>query len=215
MDEIRPEIPLIQKYALPKTGPNHTKTLGKDEFLAILMAQLQNQDPTAPIENVDMVSQMTQFATMESINAMAVTNMQSQAYSLIGKGIVGLIRHPDGGSIETVGTVDGAGIDAGRPYVLVGKAMVYVEDILQVFDKTIIAGNAESIIAATSMVGKYVRANVGASTDPIYVEGRVDRWTTEDGVVYLTIGGQDVSLHQIIAVAESLEALGGQRTSDS
>jgi hypothetical protein len=58
------------------------------------------------------------------------------------------------------------------------------------------------------MVGKYVRANVGTSSDPSFVEGRADRWMTEDGVVFLTINGQNVSLHQIIAVAETLGALG-------
>ncbi|MCL2002687.1 MAG: hypothetical protein FWG72_01625 [Oscillospiraceae bacterium] len=206
MDELRS---IVEQYALPKTTPNHTKTLGKDEFLAILIAQLQNQDPTSPLENVDMVSQMTQFATMESINAMAVTNMQSQAYALIGKGIVGVVRNNlTGEARELIGTVDGAGIDAGRPYVLLGEARIYVEDIMQVFDKSIIAGNAESITAATSMVGKFIRANVGTTAEPVYAEGRADRWITEDGVVFLTIEGRNVSLHQVIAVADSLAALG-------
>jgi hypothetical protein len=109
-----------------------------------------------------------------------------------------------------IGTVDGAGIDAGRPYVLIGESRVFVEDILQVFDKSIIAGNAESITAATSMVGKFVRANVGTSTDPIYAEGRVERWITDEGVVFLTIEGQNVSLHQVIAVADTLAALGSR-----
>jgi hypothetical protein len=158
-----------------------------------------------------MVSQMTQFATMESVNAMAVTNMQSQAYSLIGKGIVGGIRNLETGAItEVIGTVDGAGIDAGKPYVLVGQARVYVEDIFQVFDKSIIAGNSESIIAATGMVGKYIRANVGASSDPIYVEGKAERWMVDDGIVFLTVEGQEISLHQVIAVADDMEFLGSR-----
>jgi flagellar basal-body rod modification protein FlgD len=212
MDELRP-MSTTNDYALPNFGPSHNKVLGKDEFLAILIAQLQNQDPTSPLENVDMVSQMTQFATMESINSMAVTNMQSQAYSLIGKGIIGVMRnHATGETREMIGTVDGAGIEAGRPYVLLGESRIFVEDILQVFDKSIIAGNAESITAATSMVGKYIRANIGTTADPIYAEGRVDRWITEDGVVFLTIDGQNVSLHQVIAVAETHSALGARPT---
>ncbi|MDR0324720.1 MAG: hypothetical protein LBI19_01325 [Oscillospiraceae bacterium] len=210
MDAVN-SIPITQEYALPKITPNHNKVLGKDEFLAILIAQLQNQDPTAPIENVDMISQMTQFATMESVNAMTVMTMQSQAYSLIGKGIVGVIRNLDTGEArEVIGTVDGAGIDAGKPYVLLGQSRVYVEDILQVFDNNIISGNAESIMAATSMVGKYVRANIGTSTDPLYTEGKVDRWMLEEGVVFLTVGGQNVSLHQVIAVADTFDALGAR-----
>jgi flagellar basal-body rod modification protein FlgD len=211
MDELTYSVPITEQYALPKIGPHHTKSLGKDEFLAILIAQLQNQDPTAPIENVDMISQMTQFATMESINGMALTTMQSQAYALIGKGIVGFVRNYDTGeAYETIGTVDGAGLDAGKPYVLLGETRVYVEDILQVFDRSIIAGNTDTIVAATSMVGKFIRANTGTSAAPNYVEGKVDRWMTDEGVVFLTVGGQNVSLHQVVAVADTAEALGAR-----
>ncbi len=199
---------ITDQYAPPTTKPAN-KSLGKDEFMALLIAQLKNQDPTAPIENVEMIAQMTQFATMESINSMGVTMMQSQAYSMIGKGIVGVLRNPETGeTTEVIGTVDGAGIEAGKPYVIVGDAQVNVEDILQVFDKSIITGNSEGILAATSMVGKYVRANVGTTTDPIYVEGRVERWQMEDDVVFLTVNGQNVSIHQVIAVADTEGALG-------
>ncbi|MDR1692639.1 MAG: hypothetical protein LBR72_04710 [Oscillospiraceae bacterium] len=199
---------ITEQYA-PPAAKAANKSLGKDEFMALLIAQLKNQDPTAPIENVEMISQMTQFATMESINAMGVSMMQSQAYSMIGKGIVGLIRNAETGeTTDVIGTVDGAGIEAGKPYVLVGEQRVNVEDILQVFDKSIIAGNSEGILAATSMVGKYVRANVGTATQPNYIEGKVDRWQTEEDVIYITLNGQNVSIHQVIAVAEDGAALG-------
>ncbi|MDR1669392.1 MAG: hypothetical protein LBR76_05490, partial [Oscillospiraceae bacterium] len=199
---------IAEQYAPPETKPA-TKSLGKDEFLKLLIAQLQNQDPTAPIENVEMIAQMTQFSTMESINSMGVTMMQSQAYSMIGKGIVGIIRNVETGeTAEVIGTVDGAGIEAGKPYVIVGDARVNVEDIQQVFDKTIITGNSESILAATSMVGRYIRANIGTSDAPQYVEGLAERWQMEDDVVFLTVNGQNVSIHQVIAVADSQSALG-------
>jgi flagellar basal-body rod modification protein FlgD len=39
--------------------------LGKDEFLKLLMAQMGNQDPTAPTDNSAFVAQLANFATLE------------------------------------------------------------------------------------------------------------------------------------------------------
>lgn len=40
--------------------------LGKDEFLKLLMAQMANQDPTAPTDNGAFVAQLAQFAGLEA-----------------------------------------------------------------------------------------------------------------------------------------------------
>ncbi|MCQ6274098.1 flagellar hook assembly protein FlgD [Bacillus sp. V3B] len=49
-----------------------SSTLGKDEFLQLLMAQLQNQDPSNPMEDTEFIAQMAQFSTLEQM-----TNMNS------------------------------------------------------------------------------------------------------------------------------------------
>lgn len=45
--------------------------LGKDEFLKILMTQLQNQDPTSPMDDSQFVSQMATFSQLEQTMNMA------------------------------------------------------------------------------------------------------------------------------------------------
>ena len=47
-----------------------TWTLGQDDFLKLLMTQLQNQDPMEPMDNAEFMDQMAQFSTVEGITEM-------------------------------------------------------------------------------------------------------------------------------------------------
>lgn len=51
-----------------KTGDS---SLGKDAFLKILIAQLQNQDPTNPMDDRDFIAQMAQFSSLEQMQNIA------------------------------------------------------------------------------------------------------------------------------------------------
>lgn len=74
-----------------------TSSLGKDDFLKILMTQLQNQDPLNPLQDKDFVAQMATFSTLEQITNMGtsmdkfvklVEQNQLMSYSqLVGKEI--------------------------------------------------------------------------------------------------------------------------------
>ncbi|MCB1322781.1 MAG: endoflagellar hook capping protein, partial [Leptospiraceae bacterium] len=72
------------------------KSLGKDDFLQILITQLTHQDPTSPVQDQQFIAQMAQFSSLEqmknmseSMNRMATQQAEWQAQSLIGKFVVG------------------------------------------------------------------------------------------------------------------------------
>ena len=48
-----------------------SQTLGKDDFLRILLTQLSHQDPTAPMQDNEFIAQMAQFSALEQMSNMA------------------------------------------------------------------------------------------------------------------------------------------------
>ncbi|WP_333838948.1 flagellar hook assembly protein FlgD [Novosphingobium sp.] len=60
------------------SAPSTTKasgwgSLGADDFLKMLTAQLKNQDPTSPVDNTQMVAQLAQFSTLSNSTQMSGT----------------------------------------------------------------------------------------------------------------------------------------------
>jgi flagellar basal-body rod modification protein FlgD len=57
----------------PVVKPAGSQTLGQNDFLKLLTAQLKNQDPFEPVDNTQMVAQMAQFSSLAGISEMGTT----------------------------------------------------------------------------------------------------------------------------------------------
>lgn len=76
------------------------KSMGKDDFLKMLIAQLKNQDPTNPQQGTEFAAQLAQYSSLEQLtnlntavtsqNANEVNLINTQLVSLIGKEITAL-----------------------------------------------------------------------------------------------------------------------------
>ena len=91
------------------------QTLGKDDFLKLLVGQLQHQDPLAPSDDQQWIGQMAAFSQLEQVSNTAQTTQKivdtlnvNGTLSLIGRTVTYLDE--SGGSHEgVVQTVDMAG----------------------------------------------------------------------------------------------------------
>ena len=64
---------------------NVDNTMGQDQFLQLLVAQMQYQDPLEPTSNTEWVAQMATFSMVESLNNMQQAFDKQSANDLVGK----------------------------------------------------------------------------------------------------------------------------------
>jgi len=84
------------------TAKKNAYDLKPQDFIKMMITQLQNQDPTQPVKNEELLAQMSQISQLQSSTTLTSTlqnvTLQSQigsASSLIGKTISGLDTDKD------------------------------------------------------------------------------------------------------------------------
>ncbi len=76
------------RAATTGTVPANRTTLGQADFLALMTAQLKNQDPTKPVDNSEYVTQLAQLSTVTGISETNVdlTTIAKKLDTLIAAG---------------------------------------------------------------------------------------------------------------------------------
>ncbi len=89
-------------------GRTAQQSLGKDDFLKLLITQLSNQDPTSPMDNTQFISQMAQFSSLEQITNMNAefAKMNSMLVSSNGVNTIGKTVDINLGDANTSGVVE-------------------------------------------------------------------------------------------------------------
>jgi flagellar basal-body rod modification protein FlgD len=104
------------------SGGSATKGYGlkSEDFINMMITQLQNQDPLEPAKNEELLAQMSQIGQLESstqlqesLKSMVVQNQIGSAASLMGKAVTGLVNDkPIEGLVTSVKvTADGVTLE--------------------------------------------------------------------------------------------------------
>lgn len=123
---------LLDKYGKQKDS-SKTKaqgsSLGYDQFLTLLCAEMQYQDPLEPTSNTDYVAQLATFSQLEATLSMQSTQQNTMANDLVGKYV---ILKPTDEATGRTSYVDGV-VDY-VTYQDDGKVMLSVNDGLYSID---------------------------------------------------------------------------------
>ncbi len=201
-----------------------SSSMGKDDFLTILTAQLSNQDPFNATDTTEMISQLTQFSMLEQMtnmntsltSALSALNLQSatSSVSYIGKTVMASgysLSVEDGTSSSTSYTLES---DAANL-----KAYIYDSDGSLVRTENIGAKsagdydyqwNGKDDDGAAVSDGSYaiaiagVDANGAEVTASTTVSGVVSGVAVKNGTVMLSLkDGREVSLSNVSSVTDA------------
>ncbi|MCW8917927.1 MAG: flagellar hook assembly protein FlgD [Gammaproteobacteria bacterium] len=116
MSTIESNTALLDSLGLSRQEPktDTSNELGGDDFMTLMIAQMQYQDPLEPMSNEDFVAQLAQFSASTGIQDLNTsfdsmsTSLQSyqalQASTLVGRSV---LLSSDSGLLDEGGSVDG------------------------------------------------------------------------------------------------------------
>lgn len=193
------EINSVSQYSQSSASTTQNAgAMGKDEFLKILIAQLQNQDPTAPMDNSQFIAQMAQFSALEQMQQLNTAFGYSQAYSLIGRTVTAEVTGTDGLPKAITGLVSGVRNIGGSPYLCINGDYVSMSASISVDSQSA----EEMLLQGASMIGKYITGTWTDSGNVIHeVSGKVDRIAMVAGQPVLYVGEQAVNLKDVTGVS--------------
>jgi len=210
---------------MPKTGDgsaSNSAVLGKEDFLNLLVAQMEHQDPLEPMENTEFTAQLAQFSSLEQLTNVnqnleyallyqsSINN--SQAVSFIGKTV-----KAEGASIEVS---EGAPTDihfelfAGSAETLVniygpGGTLVRVLELgsLGTGEQAVIWDGCNSQ-GKTVEDGTYTFEVVAVDEEgaPMetssFISASISGITFAEGTTYLLAGGRKIPIASVLEVTD-------------
>ena len=117
------------QYGATKKGGS--TSLDMTDFLQLIVAQFQNQDPENAASSTDMLNQLVQMATVQAISTITDATTLMYSSSLVGKTVT-VGEYKDGKLQEIVGTVTGTGTYNGESIIFVDGVAYSLNSIMAV-----------------------------------------------------------------------------------
>lgn len=109
-----------------------TTNMSMDDFLQIMVAQFQNQDPENAADTNDMMNMLVQMTTVQAMKTMTDATTMSYTASLVGKEVTVGVFDSSNTLTEIVGTVTATGTYSGKPVVFVDGVSYELSSIMAV-----------------------------------------------------------------------------------
>jgi flagellar basal-body rod modification protein FlgD len=106
--------------------------LNRQDFLQLLVTQLQHQDPLSPVDDQQFIAQMAQLSALDATNQlaaqvgrMAAAQQQMGSLQLVGRDV----QYRDDQGNSQKGKVTGVRLDGPAPTLLVGNSEVPLQQV--------------------------------------------------------------------------------------
>ena len=113
--------------------------LGKDEFLKLLVCQMQNQNPLEPSSDTEWISQLANFSSLEEMQNMGSTMTGLQGMNMVGKYVHIVSKTESGNTTAVSGLVDYVNVKDGKVQVSVNDKLYDSTDVQIVYDDEYVA----------------------------------------------------------------------------
>ncbi|AWW26425.1 flagellar hook assembly protein FlgD [Acetobacterium carbinolicum] len=107
-------------------------SLDMDDFLKLMVAQLQNQDMNNTADTSQYTAQMAQFSMVQALTELNEMTKTTYSMSLIGKDVTLAENAADGSLHVVAGTVQGVNLYDGEAQVIVNGVSYPVSSIMEV-----------------------------------------------------------------------------------
>jgi len=194
--------------------------LTQEDFLKLFTKQLQYQDPLTPMDNYQMAAQMAQLSTVQALGDMTKSMQNLEAYQASASSLqaVGLI----GKKVEAMGntvsigqdnTVSGGSYQLAKPghaYIQIfdanGNMVKVIDDGVKDTSKQKLTWDGKNQQGAALPAGNYAFkvSAVDEKNQPIQATtskiATVTGISFENGVIYLNMGSDKITMNQLIAI---------------
>ena len=129
-------IPPVTSATIGTTTPdsvtNTSQALNQQDFLQLLVSQMENQDPMNPQSDTQMAAQMAQFTTLQQTTQSTNSLAMMQANSLIGSTVTVQVDSQN----SAQGVVTGVTVSSGTPEITINNTNYSLSQITGVVPNT-------------------------------------------------------------------------------
>lgn len=126
---------ITNAQATTSSSKKDNSTLGKDDFLQLLVAQMKYQDPMEPTSNTEYIAQYAQFSQVEQIQNMSQSMDLSRASGMVGQTVEVTTTDENGVEKTIMGKVDYVKYENGKALVAIDESLYSLDDVTYVCDK--------------------------------------------------------------------------------
>lgn len=196
--------------------------LGKDQFLKLLIAQMRNQDPMAPMDGTQMATQLAQFSSLEQLQQInsTLTSQQASSGSVLGAIQASAAINTIGHTVVAVGNQVQIGGANGATTVTANLAGAASSGTIHIYNS---AGTEVSTATLGAVQGGKQTFDIGSATSGLpdgiytyaidakdsaggpvavqtYTTGRVDGISTSQNGLVLTAGGLTIPYSNVVQI---------------